>query len=953
MSSAASSLQLKPKSDVEIESHPHSPDQQQTPAAVKNLSWLHMALIGISATPFLITSILFVVDPEHDTAYYRCHAWIWLPISVAGAGLPVLLRPTDDSPSVKAFVISLIVLTTMVPAAIFLCYIDPEHSESQVLMWGIVALAPPSTVMLFKVRSYLRVLPEPLLETFLIRDLLIGSASGMTLILLLAFESLSCALESRNSFAISECTATIIAQFSLSFMVAALSGARVIARSVPSNIMERYNIDASHLATFDMGTRDKVRASLLGIALIASMHLLGNLGVRQSAHADNTALYIISCVGGAALVLTILWTMTGVYFDLRTPPPPTSLVEPQNSGRNIFVATTTEQLSSVYPLLSFILVCAHASCNIFYAVTMDGIPGELANMLLPVNVLLFILSMFAKPKSQDKTYLRLMTLHACTFIFVTFVSIIIGLLREGDNIAGFLSFIVMVVLFISYNKFGLHARDSIAKLQADDLSDFLINTLLRPVFRVLPPLLFLAFKPIRELLSNDLVVTDDIRKLIHAQMLLSAFLITVVSTRLVTESMLKSKKSNVTAWSIRKVATLQLTMTQKVEIVLFLPVAVISMWLLSIIFSGTSSQEPWVVWTIGVIGGLLLFIVFVLETSSALRNSSDKVDFVEDVSVLELSNSYVMTSFIVSLAYAGHVFTFSLTEDTTYSTRADLIWILSLALFAASIAAKPRRSDRPYHIFFYLHFFIQVIVPESCYLISYTFVTRETARGLLATVRLFLTSCIFFLGKSLRMSVADLEDNELSTYLTQTVLTGTVEGILPLMFLSLEALGCIAERGEEQCSVAIDVSTNLSAFIFGSSLFSMINKSAREEVQMEVRLSLKKLATFDLLPRQKLQLLLTIIVGLSAAYMIPFIGTRDASISGSVIVLGATGSVAFLLSIIIECLAFKNAESRHKSLRSKKSHDTSSMNKVSVSNPIKHNDLFSIADIQHEGENVL
>jgi hypothetical protein len=147
---------------------------------------------------------------------------------------------------------------------------------------------------------------------------------------------------------------------------------------------------------------------------------------------------------------------------------------------------------------------------------------------------------------------------------------------------------------------------------------------------------------------------------------------------------------------------------------------------------------------------------------------------------------------------------YAVTMDDTFWLIAGALLPLVFIRYATSVFMKPRRKYRKYLAFLGLHFFQFGIFSEVLYSIGNyrSGVTVFVFTSLFRVVCLYLPT--FYTIMKIRHSAVNLEDNDLSTFLTQRLLKGCATSIFPLLFVSFETVTCFTaapseSRKKEDC----------------------------------------------------------------------------------------------------------------------------------------------------------
>jgi hypothetical protein len=244
------------------------------------------------------------------------------------------------------------------------------------------------------------------------------------------------------------------------------------------------------------------------------------------------------------------------------------------------------------------------------------------NIFAPLNLLFYMVSMFAKPKRSDSGYLTFMRGHLLlALVFEILLNRAAAFALDGDNFAFIVTLVASAGASVAYAKFGLGLRDVVAKLPAKELSDFLTTSLVSATIKLVGPLLFLAFNPVRCLLEEDFDVTNC-RSIVIAQTNLSGYALAFTAMRVMIAAVARCRRKEPPAWTIEKVATMDLTKVQKIEGTFVLTAGLCGLWMFSVVISEAPEEltdaEARFARIVGAAGNTILFLVFLLEGIQAL-----------------------------------------------------------------------------------------------------------------------------------------------------------------------------------------------------------------------------------------------------------------------------------------------------------------------------------------------
>jgi hypothetical protein len=986
--------------DTEVREGAAAPSSEHTgphSRPVANLSRAFVAMGTAASSPFLLVAVFyrssrldadkreaesgeegFERNEEEFADVVHEYVYPWMPLFLGAVLITSLCRPTDNSVPYLLFHAAYLALFVVLPAVFFLKHLPDEASERR-LMWTVLLLLPLVQLATAKLRRHIAGLARPdpeRLSKFLTQKLLLGGLSMLTLVTLLTFESLSCIVK-QDFETLHYCRGTFISQTALSLYLLTYLLAKLLAGTAPARVLNRHLIQPQHLATFSLTPTEAAKAVCLAAAGACSLFLVANLQTQRELPDGGKFLVAIAAIGGGALATAVGWTAAEVGKDMytgttsaeETPASPASIpqLSPPQPPNSPPIVT---ELSYVYPAFSFAFLCVHVIAQIYYLFTLNESVRYIGNIFAPLNILFYMVSMFAKPKRSDSGYLKFMRGHLfLALVFEIFLNRAAAFALDGDAFAFLVTLVASTGASVAYAKFGLGLRDVVAKLPAKELSDFLTHSLVSATIKLVGPLLFLAFNPVRCLLEEDFDVTNC-RSIVIAQTNLSGYALAFTAMRVMIAAVARCRQEEPPAWTIEKVATMDLTKVQKIEGTFVLAAGLCGLWLFSVVISEAPAEltdaEARFARIVGAAGNTILFLVFLLEGIQALTSTLNKEGGEEEGTVdggerdetgetgesgkensnawivllanpvfavlgrnamqqdetggvalqpiapkkpkpvTKVSGSWVIFSVVLTSIMNAYMFAFTITGDIKYNQRANVIWVMAGAMWFITVFMQPRNEGKLYKTWLYGHFFCQVVLSELCFGIACA-VKKEYVKILLTLLRVVLFQGGFGWCLKIRGCAAELDDDHLSQYLTATILRGTLESLPPLILLALEVVGCTVENGDETCASAAFVSMSLSWLLMGSTIISVIDRSAPRQVQRSVGITLNNLATFRLRARQKLQIGLLFVSALCAAYMFPYVGAEGSEVSDSVYYAAAVGALSMWANMVVENIVFARA----------------------------------------------
>ena len=160
--------------------------------------------------------------------------------------------------------------------------------------------------------------------------------------------------------------------------------------------------------------------------------------------------------------------------------------------------------------------------------------------------------------------------------------------------------------------------------------------------------------------------------------------------------------------------------------------------------------------------------------------------------ITECATTWSIIGFGITSLYTGTHFIFARSGDKTFIRF--YAWILlpiCITAMVISFGLKPRRENLIYKTFIYAQYVLLAFVSEILYMVGYNW--QEDAI-LNALGRCLFSIFLFFFALRVRARVAKLSDEDLSCFLSQSVVRGgLVIGLAQLAFLAFSSLQCESE----------------------------------------------------------------------------------------------------------------------------------------------------------------
>ena len=490
--------------------------------------------------------------------------------------------------------------------------------------------------------------------------------------------------------------------------------------------------------------------------------------------------------------------------------------------------------------------------------------------LVPIVSLATLVAMYSKPRGS--MWWIDLPLHALNIPFNSFVAI--GYARRGYFLRACAFMILAALIACFIMRILVPLRSALADFSDEKLSAFMVEKLLKPALAVTVGMLFLFFKTAQCQFSTE-IDHEHCMKIGLVQVALSSVLLIPMVTDIIITATTSGSSSLRSRFSLVKLTLLDFDVTEKLSVLLMLVVGMMSAFMLSVVFSESTGYSRDVIQSSAFATPPLCICIVWLEwrkhdskeidgKTSAQRAQEEAAETL----VTEIATPYLVCGFVFSLVYAYCDIRNSITQSEE-SFRARSIAVVPAFLFCVlSFSMKPKRQDSSYKLFVFIHLMVQGIVPNLIYIFWHAFIGTAGLISILAVALKTLGYCVAFCFLlELRKILAGRPDDELSEFLTHTVLKETVGSFFSLAFLIIEALG-----SGSVVSVAVSSFLGLlKLFLVGAIVY---RKSIPIEAQLVHEITLERLANFDLLKREKIEGLLVAMCALSGIVLFPFLGTE-------------------------------------------------------------------------------
>ncbi|GMH78068.1 hypothetical protein TrST_g12709 [Triparma strigata] len=213
-----------------------------------------------------------------------------------------------------------------------------------------------------------------------------------------------------------------------------------------------------------------------------------------------------------------------------------------------------------------------------------------------------------------------------------------------------------------------------------------------------------------------------------------------------------------------------------------------------------------------------------------------------------------------------------------------------------------------------LHFANFAVIGEMAWAV-YEFREGELVKAILHFVRLAALTVIFHFGLKLRAAVGGLPDEDLQTFLVDTLFKGGFPTLFSILFLTFRTTKCMFEEGSvAECSNTSYCSALISVYLLCWFFQKLVQGSVRSEWRKDLNLSIEKIARMrDISLRRGAAGFLTLLTGVCGIFLFSMMSADDTD-DTTISVIGLTGLVASLGAVISEIYSSLKAQERRMEL---------------------------------------
>lgn len=717
------------------------------------------------------------------------------------------------------------------------------------------------------------------------------------------FDSIRCFL-GKDQMTYSECDQTVTSQVLLGGCLAVNLVLNLSFHSLPDRLLKKVDLQTRQICQFgSTNLWQKVHLVSLSVTVVCGMFLLGNIGVEAKDNFDEnyaSNLVLVGSIGVAGLICDLFARAYGTRQEMMA-----------NSDQEEASVKPIDALSRYFSALAFLLISLN--CTMPYVGNRSL--KTMYEISTPITNFIFIISNAMRPRDNSKQYM--LSLHA-QFLLISCVRNSQILLTGTDdenseaiNIVlgtkGYVTCFIVFVWWVHIYAACLYTRKRLAALSDDGLEKFFTKTMMKQLGNRTSILFFFAFKPIRCLQSTSVGIdsTSVCGPSIFVQLSLS-YMFIIYSLKEVTEMAFPLEVQKLNSVPMERVATLNIPLRTHIEGVLLAIMGSSGIFCFAN-FNATTRGLPLLV--IGVAGVAAILAVFLMKLATLVRTNSASSDNngtspsnegVEKYLVHQLASPYVVVSVFVTCLYSACYLAFAITLDKRCWPIANQILPLSIYKFCVSLCMRPKDNSETYRRFLHAHFCQFALLTEVLAAIGHA----RMSSWLLVTfcgVRfvLWIFSWRIFVG--FRSLFTKLENEHMSEYLVNTVLSRSTVLVCPCFFFIMETATCMLEHPNDfiVCQNSSNSSLYLSVMVNCLVIWELLIKAVPPNSRHKVVTTLKDLATLRLGKKRRFQLSLVAFGGVSGLFLSPGLGLSGESHRVWFLV-GSSGALCTLVSTAID-----------------------------------------------------
>ncbi|GMH83080.1 hypothetical protein TrVE_jg549 [Triparma verrucosa] len=936
-----------------------------------------------------------------ETKYQTLHniPYMAAPGTYLAMAIGALLQPKNESKKYKALLYSQMIVTFVLPDAIAIFSLrnglDEDGGLQQRILIFLIrgSIGLVLCVIFLHCRAKAARLPEERLSRWLTDSVVIPSIQTLGVYIFFILDPIRCYLEHHRDLDVEEshCMRTLLGQSGLVFILLNYHIFSMLNSIFPPHIVQQKTINLYKIATGDINWREAIQLIGISIAICCSFFLFSQYNAWSPLPDSGFRLLLGCAILGAGTLFLISATqhLSMAKAERREAKGQTPVAEQDNSDRKVVL-----KLSRFHQSVALLATSSYTIYGTYITATLRTDLATLQGGLLPITLLLYVIGLFADPRSGSKRYEFILFL---SFTLEELNQIIFAWITNAPW--DIIQHAARAMLWSVFFKAGMKWRTKIAALSDAELTNFFLEAVLKNCVRNSVLILFVTFKALNCVsttfdeqegdFSNPITAAiNECENSVLCSLFISIYLVGYIFIVMVRSTLSeRQRKSNVISWE--NMVTMQgVNVRQITEGILMCVTICCGMFLFCMIETIQDNRNTLIsVGLVGLFGSTLTFgsevvmlVTTILQEEEEMirdaRNSNsfmlncylgmmiparklaskwgwivkEERESVEQIAVSEVANFWVFLSVVLTTSFMILNVMFALgAASLLLHNIMDLMIPIILLPYMLSILMKPKRTDKIYKLFLILHFIQIGCISEILGAIGN--ITRgENIKAILNIARIPIFSVVFRIMLGLRASIAKLPPSDLSDFLVNVLLVNGAGSLTTIVFFLFETLSCWVEESEgaadsyiDRCGNTANAALWLSSFMIFAMMIASMSRAVPKVVRDSMAMTKERLVTLDVDNKELLQGILFLLVGITSLFLLSTLGVAEDPTSVN-LYLGTIGLVAFTLIFTIEGIIL--LAQRDKYLTKEEESSTSSLDAPNVSAAARRSKMNEMKMIQ-------
>jgi len=285
-----------------------------------------------------------------------------------------------------------------------------------------------------------------------------------------------------------------------------------------------------------------------------------------------------------------------------------------------------------------------------------------------------------------------------------------------------------------------------------------------------------------------------------------------------------------------------------------------------------------------------------------------------DNTVVEASSFWFYTGVLATTCESAICIAVAVTTSESYEMLAVASGPIVGVMYLVSILCQPRRRSPKDMWKLRLYFVSYAFIGLGAFT-AYFVRKGRIEKAFVSTFSLSGATVVFYFGLRLRAAVGRLPDEDLQTFLVNTLFKGGLQTLFSILFLTFRTTKCMFEKG----SVAESYNTSwcsmmISVYLIFWWMTKLVQGSVRSEWRKDLNLSMEKIARMrDISLRRGVEGILTLVTGVCGIFLFSMMSADEMDWT-TFSVVGLTGLVASFGVAISEIYSSLKAQSRRSGL---------------------------------------